>query len=250
MSERDYETEAKAEGWVPKADFKGDASKWVDAETFVKRGEEILPIVNAKNRKLSEQVESLMKEVSELKTGNAQFREFHDKALAREQRDKAQLIEQLEAIRKKAVTDSDGEAFAKADRQLQDLRKEPEQKNGELSPVQKGWLADNPWYESDEELQAIADGLSGVLAKRRPDLIGKRAFLDELTNMVKKQVPDKFENPNRQRTTVEDTQQRGKQGNGRTYDDLPSDAKSACDRFVRTIPGFTKEKYLASYEWD
>ena len=36
----------------------------------------------------------------------------------------------------------------------------------------------------------------------------------------------------------------------KTYDDLPAEAKSACDKFVKTIPGYTRDKYVAAYDWD
>ena len=34
---------------------------------------------------------------------------------------------------------------------------------------------------------------------------------------------------------------------GKTYNDLPSDAKIECDRFVATIKGYTREKYVTDY---
>lgn len=249
--ERNFEAEAKAEGWTPKEEWKGDPTKWVDATTFVKRGEEILPIVNAKNRKLIETVEGLRKEVDDLKLGNSQFHEFHEKTIARERQERDAAIAQLEAIRQKAVTDSDGVAFAQADKRIQELRAQPVRTNGGLNEVQRAWLADNTWYQTDRTLKALADGLSDDLARSRPDLVGKRDFLDELTKLVKAEMPHKFENPNRQRTTVENTHPNGGGGaKPRTYEALPADAKAACDRFVRTIPGFTKERYVASYDWD
>jgi hypothetical protein len=250
MSERDFEAEAKAEGWVPLDAWKGDPAKHVDAETFVKRGEEILPIVNAKNRKLAETVEELRKTVDDLKVGNSQFREFHEQSIARERQAKEAAIAQLEAVRKKAITDGDGEAFDRADKQLTQLRTQPAKQPG-LTDGQKAWLAENPWYQSDRVLTALADGMADGLATERPELVGKPEFLNELTKRVKAEMPHKFENPNRQRATVEDTQQRGgANGKARTYENLPADAKTACDRFVRTIPGYTKERYVSEYAWD
>ena len=240
MSERNWEEEARAEGWVDKGSWKGDPAKHIDAETFVKRGEEILPIVTAKNRKLAEQVEALSHTVEELRQGNAEFKQFTE-------RERDALVRQLEAARKKAVSDGDGEAFDKADKSLTEIRKQPEKKNGELGPVQKAWLADNPWYETNEELQGIADGLSGVLAKRRPDLVGKREFLDKLTEMVKEKVPGAFENPNRSRSTVEDPQNKGAQGKGKALEDMPAEDRAAFEKFQRTIPGFNIEDAVKRY---
>jgi hypothetical protein len=250
MSERDYEAEAKAEGWVPKESFKGDETKWVDAETFVKRGEEILPIVNAKNRKLSEEVHELRKTVDELKAGNSEFRQFHEQSLARERQQREAAIKELEVLRAKAVTEGNGAAFSEADQKLKALQAQPVRRQPELNDAQRSWLAENRWYETDQVLRAVADGLSDSLARERPELLGKRDFLDELTKRVKAEMPHKFENPNRQRTVVENTTPNGGGSKAKTYESLPAEAKVACDRFVRTIPGFTKEKYVAEYAWD
>jgi hypothetical protein len=38
---------------------------------------------------------------------------------------------------------------------------------------------------------------------------------------------------------------------GRTFDDLPQDAKKAYEKFAKIFgKDYTKEKYLASYDWD
>lgn len=256
MSDRDFEAEARQEGWVPQEEFHGDPEKWVDAETFVKRGEEILPIVNAKNRKLSETVEGLQHTVEELKLGNKQFREFHEKKLAEERQKQDQLIQQLEQTRQKAIEDGDGKAFTEADNSLNELRaqqgdgKQTTDQDPRDDPNVKAWLDKNQWYEQDEELQAIADGLSTVLQKQRPDLVGKPEFLDELTDRVKKSVPHKFENPNRNRPGPEDTGTKGPQKQAKTWEDLPDEDRAVAERFIATIPGFTKEQYLADYEWE
>ena len=39
------EQEARTLGWVPQEDFRGDKSRWVDAETFVQRGHEIMDLL-------------------------------------------------------------------------------------------------------------------------------------------------------------------------------------------------------------
>src|SRR5687768_16654653 len=48
------EDKARRMGWRPRAEYGGDPTRWVDAETFVRRGDEILPFVQANNRKLEQ----------------------------------------------------------------------------------------------------------------------------------------------------------------------------------------------------
>lgn len=244
---RDFETEARREGWAPKEEWHGDPEKWIDAETYVKRGESILPIVNAKLRKERERTEELAKTVAELKEGNAAFLQFHEQTLEKAKKERETLIAELEAERKKAITEGDGEAFDRADKQLQEARRTPVDQP-KVNPEIAAWKAENEWYEKDAALTAIADALSNVLARENPTLKGK-AFLDKLTERVKQEVPHKFQNQRREQQITEDnTRKTAKKGRG--FDDLPADAQAACMKFVKTIPGYTKEKYLSAYDWE
>ena len=68
MSADEVETKARTMGWLPKEKFKGPESSWVDAEQYVKRGEEILPILKANNDKL-------VQRVTQTETANNELRE-------------------------------------------------------------------------------------------------------------------------------------------------------------------------------
>lgn len=248
---RDYEAEARGSGWVPQDAWKGAPDRWVDAQTFVERGEQFLPFVQAKFKKSLDTIDKLQSQVDELKAGNEEFRRFHETALARQKREHEETIARLEEQRRKAVSEGDGDAFDKADKALQDARNQPvgqpAAKAATVNPDVQAWMAENPWYTADRQLKAITDGLSDDLAAEQPTLKG-RPFLDELAKRVKAAVPHKF-------TTQRPTTTEG-HGNGggsskkdRSYEALPAEAKAACDRFVKTIPGFTKEAYLSQYDW-
>lgn len=247
IEEIDYEARAKEDGWMPQDQWKGDQSRWVDAKTFVERGQQFLPIVQAKYRKTLETVESLRKEVDELKVGSKEYREFAEKALARERQEKETKIAELEALRKKAISEGDGDAFDKADKKLTELRQEPPAKPS-ISPETQAWLSENTWYTQDPVLRGIADGLSDVVAAENPGLKG-RVFLDKLRERVQAEVPHKFQNSRRETSITEDHQRKTPSKKGRTYEDLPAEAKGHCERFMRTIPGFTKEAFLSQYDW-
>ena len=62
------EQRAKDMGWAPREEWRGDPERWIDAEQFVHRGEEILPILRSTNRKLQDEVTALKNEVSATKT--------------------------------------------------------------------------------------------------------------------------------------------------------------------------------------
>jgi hypothetical protein len=248
--ERDFEAEARVDGWVSKEEWKGDPNKWIPADDFVKRGETILPIVQAKFRKSLQTVEELKREMESQKGVFGEFQKFQEQALAKANKDREEAITQLESERKKAITEGDGDAFDRADKRLQDLRAQPQPKpENKENPEVSAWKAENKWYESDAELTAIADGLADVVKRENPGLKGK-AFLDKLTERVKVIVPNKFQNPRRSESITTEGGSRKGGSKSKGYDDLPADARKACDQFVKTIPGFTKEQYLSQYSWE
>ncbi len=87
QAQRDYEAEARSSGWLPQDQWKGPPEKWVDAEKFVQRGEQFLPFVQAKLKKSLDKIDQLETAVQELRTGNEDFRRFHETALARQKRE-------------------------------------------------------------------------------------------------------------------------------------------------------------------
>ena len=59
------EEEARAQGWVGKDEFRGSDDDWVDADTFVKRGKEIMPILRKNNEKLLKELEDERDKINE-----------------------------------------------------------------------------------------------------------------------------------------------------------------------------------------
>ena len=239
-TERDFEKEATSQGW--------NSEGKLDAEAFVKKGEEILPIVNANNRKLKTQVEELTQKVSSLEQGNAEFKQFSSKAIEQAQRERNDAIVDLEAVRQKAIDNDDLKSFAAAEKKINKIRAEPQQ-----APVdnayQAEWVSDNPWYdqssaEYNRDKAIWANGASDLLRVEKPYL-KDRAFLDELGRLAGEKYSD--ENPARQRSTVEDTTA-SKPTKAGGFDDLPDEAKYAYETFKEMMPEYTKEEYFDTYQ--
>lgn len=244
--ERDYEAEARKDGWVPLDEWKGDPEQHKSAEQFVKDGEEITSILRSKVNRLEQKSEDLENRVKELLDTNKQFGEFTKKAQERERKEKEKLIDELKKVRAQAITDGDGEAAVKAEEDIQALR-ESQQEPVELHPIQKQWLEANSWYETDKILHAFADGIADQLAAQ--GYTGK-AYFDELTRQVKETFPDKFSNDKKSKPApVDEGHEAVIDSSQRTFSNLPKEAKEAFKRFQRDIPGFTKEQFLEQYEW-
>ena len=235
-----YEAEASKDGWAPQDQWKGDPDKWKTAEKFVSDGKNINGILKSK-------IERLDGRVNELLESNKKFNEFSQRSLDKEKAETAKLIKELEQVRKTAVTEGDGDAFANADSHINELRQEPAQERP-ADPYAEQWLRDNDWYNTDEELATFADGIAGRVIKG--GFMGK-AYYDELTRRVEKAHPAKFGNANRDKpNAVESGSETVIDSKDQTFVNLPKEAKDAYKNFKRDIPGFTKEQYVEQYDWE
>ena len=241
--ERNFEQEARQEGWRPQEDWKGDPEQWVDAKTFVERGEKISGILKKK-------VDTLEQRLERAEKANQKFGEYHKRTIERERREAEQRISNLEAQLEQAISEGDGQAFTRLNKEINNLKTNIPQHGPDegFSDLAQSWLVDNQWYNNDQQLAIFADGLADRL---RAQGFGGKAYFDELTRQVREAFPQKFENPNRKKESNVDVGEppsdapRGK----KTYKNLPADAKSACDEFVAA--GFmTREEYVSQYEWD
>lgn len=245
---------ATRQGWKPKEEWEGDPERWTDAETFIKRGEEILPIVRANNKKLEEELSQLKQAREEDKKVFEEFKEFQEEARKRAEREYKQELEAIKARKADAVETGDKAAFTQAEADEDRLREERQQRKPPEQPDQpkehpdfQPWLKDNSWYNDSRVARALANDIALELGQSTT-LQGKD-FFDAVAKQVKLEMPDLFENPNRKKAPAVEGAGGGKpRPKGKTYSDLPPEAKKACDDFVRK--GFlTKEQYVADYDW-
>jgi hypothetical protein len=64
--ERDFEAEARSHGWTPQEEFKGDPARWVDAETFIKRADEVMPLLKKQNAHQKRELEEMKRTIKRL----------------------------------------------------------------------------------------------------------------------------------------------------------------------------------------
>lgn len=240
--ERDYEAEAQEQGWVDKDAWKGDPEKHTDAKTFVERGEKIAGILKSRLDKQDSQIKSLQE-------SNRKFGEYHKQTLAKTEQDNATRVAALEAELEQAVTDGDGLAFSKANREINDLRENyaPTDDANAWNQMVQAWAGQNEWYSTNPKLATYADGLSDQL---RNEGYNGQAYFSELTRRVKADNPEEFKNPNRDRPNGVDVGgSQVSESKAKTYDALDAEAKRACDGFV--ADGFmTQDEYVKQYEFE
>jgi len=250
-------TEAASMGWSPKESWRGDPEKWIDAETFVARGREVLPILRANNKQLQAKVDTLsgqLNKVTEQLTASQDaieaLKEFNSAATLQEaERTKSDLVASL----KQARTDGDVDTeialrdqidevntVIKASKGEEGEEGKPKPKpNGEdkgpkISPETKAafeaWQAKNTWFGTDVRRTRLANAIADEL-RADPANVGilGEAFMDKVAEEVEKTVGGS----NNQRSTTDKVEgSRGggnsRSGSGKSYADLPADAKEAC----------------------
>lgn len=241
--ERDYEAEASEQGWTPKESWKGPEDKWANAQVFVERGEKIAGILKSKNTRLEDRI-------TKLETANRDFGEYHKQTLASQRKKDAERIDDLKGKLAQSITDGDGQAYTKFSNDIENIKSEqpaPTDDAQAWNRMAQEWAVENRWYADNPKLATYADGLSDQI---RADGYTGKAYFSELTRRAEEAFPEDFSNKNRSKpNSIETGQARAVISEKKTYDDLPADAKAACDDFVKQ--GFmSRDDYVGTFEFE
>lgn len=251
------EAEARKMGWVAKDEFRGDPDKWRPAEEFLDRGKRILPIVLKDNERLQRNLDRVKDQLSELRESTKEIVEFHTQAAKREyERGRREIEARIESAAANADANTVRQEMVNLDnltKQNTPVQKKVETPAPQIDPDTQDWINKNAWFTRDKVLAAYAIDVYGNLQKEKPGL-SESDLLAETTRQTTAKFPEKFGiNPNRENAAAVASPSGGngtQRRNAKSYDNLPADAKKACDKFVKTIPGYTKEKYVADYDWE
>lgn len=257
--------EAESQGWVPKERFRGNESDWVDADTFVKRGREILPILRKNNENLIKDLQATKDQLKEFREAAEEFKKFQRESYERKAQEYESQIQEIKESRAQAISDGDGqkvnalddaldqakENFKEAKQSVKDVvsAKDPEPTPEAIDPGLQAWLDRNTWFGQDKRLTGMVNGIGESLRLEFPLLKGQ-AFLDKLDEVLAEEFPNKFGKKQSPSSRVESGSGRQSRsgGNAQSYDNLPPEAKSACDRFVKQKL-MTREQYVADFDW-
>ena len=250
----DYEAEARKMGWTDIDGFKGDPKHHLDAETFYKRSIEYMPIAKATIKNLTAKIDRMEKDMK-------RSAEFFSKA---EERAYERAIADIKAKQEAAVEAGDIAAFRAANREAEELRKDMKPKAQEEEdddPEARAkefadWGKANKWYATNPVMQNYADSQAAIIAKRKGGFLD-RTDLDAVTEKVREQFEDAFPEafgaepakPAKRSAVDGGGTRRGPGGGGKTFNDLPPEARSACDRWVKQGLIKSREDYVRNYAW-
>lgn len=263
-AETPNEIAARRLGWRPRSEYSGPPEKFVEADEFVRRTDESVPLLRQNYRALHERFSQVERKLADTTQLLQEFRDFSAKG---EQRAYERAKRELEERQRVAVSQADTEAFEKTAAEIAELEKsrpkpapepvEPQRKIPEPDPRITTWISDNPWYNSDGQLRAFAGAYDQYLMASAPGMdIGERLAAVKAKTMA--EFPDKFGNSRREAPTNVASPAAAsaprRKGNGRSYDDLPPDAKKQCDKLVAQFKGsktpYTREEYCRDFDWE
>ena len=256
------ESQARQMGWAPEGEYKGDPAKWVDAQTWVDRGQNYIPIMKRDNERLRAEVARLSQLVQNSQESMEELRNVHQeataKAVAQAKKDVMAAIKEARELgdvdTEMQLTDELAD-LRTAEREAENAKKQTKQtktapnEEGELDPDLIEWMRENPWLKTDQRKAARAVGIAQEL-RGDPDLdhLVGRPFYDMVTQVMEERYGQKqdFSKVGGTRSSSSSSS-----GGGKSYADLPADAKAECLRQGRKLVGegrsFKTEKDWQSY---
>lgn len=253
---------AKEMGWAPKEEWRGNPEQWIDADVFVERGETLMPILKANNRKLTTELQHTRSQLSEAQRIIQANTEAIEELKNFQSTDLRKQVEQQRKEIKTAIATARKEGNVEEELELLDqlgeatkalaeptepakAKKpaakptEPEEKATD-HPDWQAWARDNPWFGTDRRKTALAVGISDEMrADPQYNGLTHRAFLDAVSAEVEKTLGGKS-----QTSKVEGGVGNGGGGgaasssrNGKSYANLPPEAKAACEKQAARLVG-------------
>jgi hypothetical protein len=256
---RDYDSEARELGWLPKEEFKGDPSRWTDAETFVRKGDEVMPLIKAQNKRLRREIDDLKKQ---MRQASAHFSKAEERAYARALAD---LQEKQEA----AVESGDLAAHRAVSKEIDALAKDMPGKPANQATAEEAreawddWREENAWYdranlasapEADVNARLYADRMVEKHIEKTKDM-PPAEFFDFIGGLVKEKYPLIGRKPAREKppSDVAPTTGARPAARGKGWGDMEPEERRVAERLAEkwVKSGLLKKKddYLASYDW-
>ncbi len=225
------------QGWIPKEEFDGDPSEFIDAPEFVRRGE------------LFKKIESQSKELKAVRKALEALGQHHSKVKEIEYE---RALKSLKESRKQALVDGDTERALLLEEKIAEVKAEKEQivedtaKAAQVededgyTPQFQSWVERNTWYETNEVMRGAADTLGRKLhqAGHSPEEV-----LVLVEKEIRKEFAHKFTNPARNKPSAVEPSTRQNNSQKETFK-LSAEEEQIMRKIVAVTPGYTEADYI------
>lgn len=174
---------AREKGWVPKGEYRGDPSDWVDEHEFLKTQGQ----VRRERDDLSRKVQGLERNMEMLRKDTETIREKAE----REGYERA--YNEITARQRRAVEDGDTVEWERLEGEKRKLEPPAQKKDdgGQSDPVIQGWIQENPWFNSDPALNMEAQAIHVRLSNKHPHM-PLEENLRRVTDEIQRRYPEEF----------------------------------------------------------
>ena len=231
------EAKARGDGWRPEKEWNGDPSQWVDYREFNVRGE-----LMGRIQEQSNIIHNQKGQIEEVKHALTDLKSMQDKIAENEYK---KLMKNLKSAKAAAIDDSNGEAVAEIDEEIDNLKTaysaaseaKPaatvKQATKALSPEVQSWLAQpqNSWYNTNVVMRTQANAVAADITKQNPTFTPGQV-LAEMDRVIRQELPHKFNHSN---VDSGDSYNRPNSGSNkrRGLSDLTDDEQNAAKRFIK-----------------
>jgi hypothetical protein len=264
------ETERKARdmGWVPQTEWRGSPDAWRPADQFVKRGEEVLPIVRSnleRERRKVQELESTVRDLpskirAEVEQSYAErFKRLEGMSRLALEKQREKIWHDFEEKKRAAVADGNMQAYdtynQEQRRALSEFHAEteveepepPARQNGAPQPATQAppevndWLRQNTWFASDKVMAAYATEEHGRLMREMPGL-SIEENLKRTREATMEKFPERFGITPQAKPTASQhapavegggRQAGASSARARGWNDLPPEAKASAEKFIK-----------------
>ena len=195
----EIEQRARRMGWRPREEFRGAADRWMPAEAFVERGEQLLPLLQERNRAADRTITDLQRQISEqgdtLQTMLASTRRAEQAGYRR-------AMQELYQQRARAVEMGDTAAFQAVEQAMRELGPPPpepprepdagpQRQQANTDPVIAAWVRNNQWFTQDS--MANVAMIAAMQQAERTDPTGSvEEHLVAAENAIRRRFPEHF----------------------------------------------------------
>lgn len=204
------EEKASARGWRPQEEWEGDPDEWVDARTFVQKGE-LMDTIHAERKrakKLEQELDGVKSSVTDIQS--------HYEKLAKAEVEKT--LKELKAQRREALRIDDHDTVDEIEERIDEIKSEKDKieqaakdqstapKAAPLPPEVSTWLKDNPWADENSSTYdegMASEALSLLQAEVSRNGYGGTESLNSVKSKMERLYPEKFSTPKRVPTSVD-----------------------------------------------
>ena len=243
--------EAREQGWVPLAEWRGDEAEWSDAETFVNRGKQINPILRKTLAKKDAEITRLRQEMTEQGATVKEIREYLKKV---EDNAMTNALRQLKEQRREALANGDALAAEDLRDQMDELKaapssipevKAPAKQDPTVHPDVQEWMSENPWFDDrkNPELVEYANGAAlsiqdREMKKPQAERLTPKQVLAEVAKKTRKVFAKQFEEFESPAPGMVEGGGGGGSSftpakSGKGFNSLPAEVKAQFERFYK-----------------